>query len=599
MMIHYLFIFVLFVSHVYVGCRFASSLAGVVVVSTASLLSVIVISGNALGGLGVLRASEWTKAVLCLSLVLSLIAWRKGSALVVPRLAYPGHLVTLLMALVLSLIAMTAVKSFVSEPANADDLEYHYPKVFHFIESASFEQTGLELVDGYPQNGELVATFAYYTLNSIGLIDGLQLLLLPLFCVSIWIITQSLGVSRRIAGVSAILGCCLPAIWSLIPTMHVDFLAVSLLVAAVAILFSVESFDELSRRVLFGALLGLLAGTKFVALPWVVVLLVATRVSLLRLRTLGDTLCVGVPILLLGGERYLANALLWGNPLYPYTIPFLGLVTHRHPRLLGTLWEERMTFGMPYLEKLRSSWFSLTSIAQSNHEHWFGGFGVIWLILLVGFLCALVVSVRRGEWRVATLGALAFALFVVTPANYTTRFVLFLPAFAAVGFGWFLEALQGKRCDLVRYVASSLSVLAALHCSRQSIALFVSEVGPRRGATIYDSCANVALPKGLARLMRSQVREVFKKVESVKVFIGELPDERMISYACLWQLAPHLKPRFYDMSALDRVAEALPMGESLLVISSKAPVALPAALSEGTVLFDGDGLQVFRVERSM
>jgi hypothetical protein len=195
------------------------------------------------------------------------------------------------------------------------------------------------------------------------------------------------------------------------------------------------------------------------------------------------------------------------------------------------------------------------------------------------------------------LGALAAVLFAVTPANYTARFVLFLPAFAAVGFGWSLEALQEKRRDLIRGVALSLAILSALHCVRQSVALFVSEVGPRRGATMYESCANVALPRGLAELMRSSEREAFRNAKSVQVFIGDMPQERMISYACIWQLAPHLTPSFHDVRMLEKAVGALPMGESLLVISADIPVNPPEALSAATVVFEGAGIRVFRVER--
>lgn len=589
----------LFIAHAYIGRRFSRSLAGAVVASTTGFLSAVVLSGSMLGVLGALRAFEWSVAALGLTLGLSYVAWRKGAGATGTRIAYPGHTTVLLGVVLLSLVAMAAIKIYISDPANADDLEYHYPKIFHFIQSGSFQRTGLELVDGYPQNGELLAAFACFILGSLSLIDGVQLLVIPLFCASIWILAQSLGGSRSVAGVSALLGCFVPAVWSLIPTMHVDFLAVSLLVAAVALLFSADCFNKGFQRALFGALLGLLVGTKFVALPWVAVLLVASWFSHLRPRTIADVASMGLPLLLLGGERYLSNALEEGNPLYPYTIPFLGLITAQHPRLLGTLWEERMTVGIPYLEKLFTSWFSPTSIAQSNHEHWFGGFGLMWPILLSGFLCAVLVSAKRGEWRLTTLGVLASALFVVTPANYTTRFVLFLPAFAAVGFGVLLESLRVKRLELTRAIVTSLAVLAALHCTRQSVALFVSEVGPRRGGTVDESCSNVAVPEGLARLMRSPAREAFNNAKSVKVFLGDSPQERMISYACVWQLPPHLTPSFHDLSALTNAAATLPAGESLLVVSSDVPVELPAELSGGAVLFDGEGIRVFRVARPL
>ena len=592
-----LVLLILLSTHGYVGCRMTRSLAEAIVVATLSMLSVIVLAGVTLGTLGFLNALTWTTLTLCFSAGLTLAAGAYGAQGSRERIRYPGHLSMLLSIVPVTLVTITAIKVLISDPANPDDLEYHYPKIFNFIQSESFKRTGLELVDGYPQNGELISTFAYHITNSLALIDGVQLLLIPLFCASISLLASSLGVSQRASFASAILGCCVPAVWSLIPTMHVDFLAASLLVTAVAILFSVKQFDSISKQLLFGAALGLLVGTKFVALPWVAVLLIALLLSPLRPRSVAQTLLVGLPVILLGGERYASNMFREGNPLYPYTIPALGLSIPLHPRLLGTLWEERMTVGIPYMQKVLTSWFSLDSMAQSNHEHWFGGFGLMWPLLLIGTCCALALSARHRSWAIVRLGTLTAVLFVVTPANYTTRFVLFLPAFAAVGFGYLLDSLKNSRWELARSLTVSLAFLAAVHCVRQSITLFVKEVGPRRGSTIFESCKNVAVPLVLAKFMNSPQHEVFRSAKSVSVLLGDLPDERMISYACIWVLHPHLQPTFHDVSAFGKVVATLPDGDSLVVISSQAPPPLSTESAKSEVLLEEKDLQILRVTK--
>ncbi len=605
--------------HLCVGFKCARSGAHRLLVATLSFLGVITLSGVILGTLGILYGQIWCLVVCGMSVGMLAVALRAGDPSPPPqeakktsshdlsvlrfwkgllprlKLSYPGHTVVLAGAALALIVLVTVIKVSLSEPANVDDLAYHYPKLFHLISNRSFEPAGLELVDSYPQNGELLAAFAYHVLASSRLVDGVQLLCVPMYCASIWILARSLKVSENLCTFCALVGCFVPAVWSVIPTMHVDFYAASLLLAAVGLLFSRGVPNNSARLILLGIALGLLAGTKYVALPWVLVLVVAVFLTERKPQSISDMLLFVLPLVLLGGERYAANILSEGNPLAPYSIPGLGIDTTNHARSLEDLWEERMTVGLSHLQKITRSWFSLSAIAQTNHEHWFGGLGAMWPLVFVCSLISIIIAAKKRDVLVLKLATVACALFFVTPANFTARFVLFLPAIGAALTGYLLQQFETNRRDSAKVILQSLLFVAIVQCCRQSLALYVAEAGPRRGATLSDSCANMGVPIGLARLMRSPERQVFQSHSNLVVMMGDEPTERRISYACIWELASPIVPRFKDLRQQSEVIQSLPAEGALVMVSSGSRVELsqPPFISER--IYDRDGLQLFRV----
>jgi uncharacterized membrane protein len=443
------------------------------------------------------------------------------------------------MALVLSLSVLAIVTTAVTEPANVDDLDYHYPKLFWMLQTGSFATSGLELVDGYPQNGEILGTFIALATNSVQLVDGFQLLILPLWLASVWSLGAAFKIPYRTNAAVTLVSVCIPSFWSLLITFHVDLVAVALLLSSLALLYARDLFARHTQLALLGASLGLLLGTKYVALPWVGVVLVATLLSSQRPHSVRQFLALVVPLSILGFEPYVANAIRTGNPLYPYSLPVLGWITPAHPRTLGALWEEEMSKGSSVLGRIVMSWFSPDAIAQSNHEHWFGGFGLVWPLLFACVLGVTVSALRNREYRFVGLVSVTIALFLVTPALYTTRFVLFLPAIGAIACGTVLTLLDTRKLEVARISLVSLLALASLHCARQNISLLSHELRGRRGETLAASCQNVARPAEFRELLNTHGRQSLSDSTEIVVVRGSNPEDRLVSYGCFWALAPH------------------------------------------------------------
>ncbi|HKV13162.1 MAG TPA: glycosyltransferase family 39 protein, partial [Thermoanaerobaculia bacterium] len=146
-------------------------------------------------------------------------------------------------------------------------------------------------------------------------------------------VARRLGISRRAAGVAALLYATVPEFF---PELALS--AGNDHTAAFFTLAALDSALELGRRprrgaaVYAGIALGLLAGTKYLALLYAAVLAGVAAVSLLANRprpsfkALAGLVGLAAALALAaGGYTYLRNAVTAGNPLFPAPIGLLGL----------------------------------------------------------------------------------------------------------------------------------------------------------------------------------------------------------------------------------------------------------------------------------
>jgi hypothetical protein len=551
--------------------RLARSIPERIIISSLVFFAPIVLVGSVLGVCGALSPVWW----LWLSTATHLLVYCGARCITVSapplsRFAYPGHLPILLVGCLTILVLVSCIVVGAFEPANIDDFDYHFAKIFYWLSEHTFAPTGLELLDGYPQNGELIAAYLGTVLGAVNFADGFQLLALPLWCAAVFRLARQQGVGESNSLLVAVLSCFFPGFWSLVTTVHVDILASALLLTALALLFDRDAFSERVRLILIGSFLGLLVGTKYVALPWVGILGIAACIAPGRPRSIAAWISLVLPCLVLGGERYVSNLIQTGNPLYPYTIPFLMLETVENPRILSELWEERMAGDTSVPFRVMWSWFSPAAMSQTNHENWFGGFGLLWPLVFASSLWATVVAVRQQDRTFLWLVFMAVALFLPTPAHFATRFVLFLPAIGVVGFG---KVLEQSRSEWARRVLLILALLAALHCMRQHLTLLLQELGPRRGTSIVTSCSHVARPEGLRDLFQPPLVQTLRSAQQIHMVRGVAPVDRLVSYGCLWAAAPSAQIRFYEFEALpEAIARSSAIGPgALLLINSKAP----------------------------
>lgn len=264
-------------------------------------------------------------------------------------------------------------------------------------------------------------------------------------------VARRLGISRRAAGVAALLYAAVPEFFpELALTAGNDHTAAFFTLAAV------DGALELGRRprpgaaVYAGIALGLLAGTKYLALFYAAVLAGVAIVSLLANRPrpsfkalAGLVGLAGAVALAAGGYTYLRNAVTAGNPLFPAPIGLLGLPGWESATLASRrLWAE-FAIDVPSFLTARPDLFG----------------PLFPFTLLPAALLAPFVALGRGaSWgrRIETAVVLALPVVFFLEFRYlmhdhrAARYIFPAIALAAVAFVWLTERAGPRGGPLLR-----------------------------------------------------------------------------------------------------------------------------------------------------
>ncbi len=181
-----------------------------------------------------------------------------------------------------------------------------------------------------PSNAELVYHLALAATGNATLAHAGQIPFAALAVLAIYATACVLGTTRA-TGFAAALGFLLiPEVWQQAPTAMADLALASLFLATIPFLLRLEGRRTWPDLVALGLALGLLVGTKYVAvvmslpvLSWAALLLARRRPGIRRGPAIG---VVAGLIGACGGFWYVRNAILTGNPLFPATLR-IGSVT--------------------------------------------------------------------------------------------------------------------------------------------------------------------------------------------------------------------------------------------------------------------------------
>ena len=239
-------------------------------------------------------------------------------------------------------------------------------------------------------------------------------------------IARRVGASRPVALASGAAWILAPAVFLQLPTDYVDVACASFLLTAIYfVLTASQSWParaDHARRalVLSGLALGLYLGTKPNA-PLSASVVAALILALgVRSRERAAALAA-LALVAVGSETFVANALRYGNPVWPvrvhvgpYTLPGTENIQYlldsgaMAPHLHGSL-----------LSRIVRSWTSLTSPPVFDMR--IGGFGAI---VLAAIPAAVVTLVRRKD----AVACGAVVATVLSPDSSVARYVMAFPA---------------------------------------------------------------------------------------------------------------------------------------------------------------------------
>lgn len=299
-------------------------------------LSQIVFIELVLGLLGAL----YLKNVILLSLILFLGVYllTRSRELCLPPMNFSLYFKKLLSNQLFSFIFSVAVSftivkilvNLLNPPFGWDSLNYHFTFPAEWLKHGNLNVPIVIFDDPspayYPLNGSLFYYWLILPFKSVFLADLGQVPFFIIAVISVYGISRKIGLSRAYAFYSAALFTLIPNFFKQLQIAYVDVMVGSLFLVGVNFLLSLKDKFNLGNALIYGLSLGLLIGTKTVALPFGVLLIIPFLViSFKNYKRAGLGVVVMFCILAFGSFSYFRNFIETGNPLYPLDFNLFNL----------------------------------------------------------------------------------------------------------------------------------------------------------------------------------------------------------------------------------------------------------------------------------
>jgi hypothetical protein len=298
--------------------------------------SQIIITELLLGILGILFIDN----LILLNIAICLIIWLGTKNSKVPKFGFSdiknnlevfsnNKVITLVTSVIIVFGLVKIFINLVNPPFGWDSLNYHFTFPVEWLKHGNL-YIPITICDEpgpsyYPLNGSLFFLWLIFPLRNVFLADIGQVPFFILAFLAVYSLARKINLNKDSAYLSACLFTLIPNYFKQLQIAYVDVMVAALFLVGLNFLFAVEKEFSWQNNLIFGLSLGLLLGTKTVALPYSLLLLVPYLYFCLRNINKGYLLSVTFSaLILLGGYTYIRNFLDTGNPLYPLNVNIWG-----------------------------------------------------------------------------------------------------------------------------------------------------------------------------------------------------------------------------------------------------------------------------------
>ena len=391
-----------------------------------------------------------------------------------------------LVVLSTSQVLWLAFLAYLYPPFDFDAVLYHLPTMAAWIQAGKIDITPYTLWSNvYPANTELFYTWLVMFLQSDVLVNIGQLVLALGGMLAVAGIARTVGLNRAHAMAAGCLFFLTPIVLVQSISNYVDVAFASMFL--IFFYFALRHIYE--PRTAYLSLAGIAAGlamgmkasgAAYVGIP--VLLLVGAYAyrrwlkrdaSSPRTPLIKDAavalFVLAAPVLLLSAYWYLRTWAYYGNPLYPYTLKVAGHVIFAGwgsvQDLIMTPNTPKELLGHPAWQQILLSWFSDPPARAGYYiyDQRMGGFGVQWLYLeLPALLLVSAYALWKRRDLFLTLVLPLVVIFLVQPANWWSRYTVFIVAPGAIALALVVERLPRQWIRTLVQAASVLAVLVSI-----------------------------------------------------------------------------------------------------------------------------------------
>lgn len=243
-----------------------------------------------------------------------------------PNKINDNKIVIFCLSLILGFAVVKIAINLVNPPFGWDCLNYHFTFPVEWMKHANLHNP-ITINDDlgpsyYPVNGSLIYLWLAYPLQNVFMADLGQVPFFLLSFIALYGICRKLGISKEYSLYAACLFTVTPNYFKQMEIAYVDVMVCAWFLLSCYFLLSFYYQRKLRDAVFFSLGLGMLIGTKTVALPYAAVLFV---LFILQSRGSFSYILISAALIILtGGYGYIRNFIQTGNPLYPLNIQFLG-----------------------------------------------------------------------------------------------------------------------------------------------------------------------------------------------------------------------------------------------------------------------------------
>lgn len=365
--------------------------------------------------------------------------------------AITNKTVIFVLSLILGFGIVKAGINLVNPPFGWDSLNYHFTFPVEWLKHGNL-QNPITINDDlspsyYPINGSLIYLALILPLKNVFLADLGQLPFFALSFIALYGLCRRLDIGREFSFYAASLFSLTPNYFKQLEISYVDVMVCAWFLAGLYFWVCFNQERRLRDVLLFSLSLGMLIGTKTIALLYGGILFLIFLLSLFRTKNKFAPyfLLSASLIVLIGGYGYIRNFMDTGNPLYPMKLELLG----------GEIFKgvyDKSNYSVRFI----SGDYSFAKLLF--HEGM--GAGAI-VFIIPGFLYSLYTIVRRkANFLVSVIFSLPLVLFLVWRYLIPLANLRYLyPAIAAAYIApfYFLRA-QPK----LKIIARVLTVICAL-----------------------------------------------------------------------------------------------------------------------------------------
>ena len=233
-------------------------------------------------------------------------------------------------AIILAFASVKIIINLVNPPFGWDNLNYHFTFPVEWLKHGNLDNP-ITISDDfsptyYPINGSLFFLWLIFPFKNVFLADLGQIPFFALAFLSIYNISEKIGLNKGFSLYAAILFLLIPNFFKQLQIAYVDVMVASLFLVCLNYLISLYQEFSSKNLLLYSMSLGLFLGTKTVALPYSTLLFLPFILLFLKHSNKYYLFIISMLIIIaLGGFSYIRNFIETKNPFYPLDFKLFGL----------------------------------------------------------------------------------------------------------------------------------------------------------------------------------------------------------------------------------------------------------------------------------